>query len=142
MIIENRLSLLVVLALSFGLSATAEAKPKKEVVEEPPVMAGIELGRFLVRDLRPAEGIKVRLSFVLYAEVEEDLAGRTEKVIKSFRHRVRNEVLVALRMSEQHDFQEPGLETFRRRIFLRLRRVIPQLVFNRLLIGEYEYFSD
>lgn len=133
-----------VLAVAIALMAcsSADAKAKDKAEEEPPKMVGLKVGRFMVRDLRPAEGIKVRLSFTLYAEVAEETRSQAERVIESHRHRIRNEVLIALRTSEQHEFQEPGLDTFRRRINLRLKRVVPALVLERLLIGEYEYFSD
>lgn len=100
----------------------------------------VRVGRFDVRDHRPIEGLKLRVGFMLYFEGAPERAAQLRKLVKSHEHRVRHEVIVAVRMCEQHDFEEPELERFRRRILARLRRALPALGVERVLIAEYEYF--
>lgn len=141
----NRRSALTA-ALCFGLlvalpAAAADPKAADDIAPPPPLKA-VELGRFSIRDLRPAEGVKLRLAFTLYANVEAESFERTAGLVEKRRHRIRNAVLTAIRTAEQSDFQQPGLERLRRRVFVRLQRVEPQLPVQELLIGEFEYFVD
>lgn len=124
--------------------AMAAPEPAKEEAAEPTTEA-VLLGRFRIRDMRAAEGIKLRLNFALYAEVDSSQAEQVkqiEQLIEQRKNRVRSEVIIAIRTAEQSDFQEPGLERLRRRIFVRLRRTEPRLPVQELLIGEFEYFTD
>lgn len=139
----KRTRLLAALVAIMGTVGEAHAaKALDEAVEEAPLYEGILIDRFMVRDLRPAEGAKIRLSFALYAEVEPENASAVHQLMKISKHRIRSEVLVAIRTCEQHDFQEPGLERFRRRILVRLRRTIPELKAKAFLIGEFEFFNE
>lgn len=132
---------LLMLAASPAMGAD---EPAKEEAAEPTTEA-VLLGRFSIRDMRAAEGVKLRLNFALYAEVDSSEAEQVEQIerlIERRKNRVRNEVIIAVRTAEQSDFQEPGLERLRRRIFVRLRRTEPRLPVKKLLIGEFEYFTD
>lgn len=143
--IMNRSLLFALLAAAFAMGTPAlgaeNAEGESEEAHEP-APATIEIGRFMIRDLRVTEGTKLRLSFVLYAEVDSEHEEQARKIAVSHEHRMRNEVLTAIRTAQQGDFHEPGLERFRRRIFLRLRRGAPYLIVQRLLIGEFELMID
>lgn len=120
--------------------AAAEGQPTDEVVE--PATEGVLLGRFYVRDIRGAEGVKIRISFALYASVARETADEFRARLSKLDARVRDEVLTVVRLSRLSDFQQPELERFRRRILLRLRRTTPALAIDGLLIGEFEMFVD
>lgn len=134
----------LLLALAGLLIATpthAAEKPKDNVAEEPQ-SRGILLGRFHIRDLRAVEGVKLRLSFALYAEVDEEDAESVAARVEKRKHRIRNEVITAVRTVDQAEFQEPGLEHFRRRLLMRLRRTESTLPIEQLLVGEFEFFTE
>lgn len=122
--------------------ACAAANDEPEAEAEEPVIEGVLLGRFYIRDIYGAEGAKVRMSFALYAAVTDEAASDFRAILSRTEARVKDEVLTAVRMSRLRDFQEPELERFRRRILMRLRRTAPRLAIERLLIGEFEFFVD
>ncbi|QDT70533.1 hypothetical protein MalM25_34810 [Planctomycetes bacterium MalM25] len=132
--------------LAFGLSATPPAygdeKSDPEGEAGPPPIKTVSLGRFFVRDLRATEDAKVRLSFTLHAKIDPEHTRVAMKYVESHKHRLSNEVLTAIRTCEQNEFQEPGLKRFRRRIHARLRRAMPELPIEHLLVGEYEYLFE
>ena len=129
------------LAIVPSPAAAAEAREQEDQAEPIPVKT-VRIGQFFIRDLRATEDAKVRLNFTLHAKIDPEHSQAVERYVKSHRHRLRNEVITAVRTCEQNDFQEADLTRFRRRIHARLRRAMPQLKIERLLVGEYEYLFE
>lgn len=135
-----------ILCLAACLLATPPTRGAEAASDEPqdtprPIKT-VQIGRFYIRDLRATEDAKVRLSFTLHAKIDPEHTHFAMKFVEGHKHRLRNEVLTAVRTCEQNDFQEPGLNRFRRRIHARLHRAVPQLPIELLLIGEYEYLFE
>lgn len=136
--------------VSGSASAQAPATPPKAMAAEQaaesdpkaPRAEVVLLGRFQIREVRATEGAKNRTTFALYAEVAPDQATMFRALLGRRKHRIRNEVITAVRGCEQREFQQPGLGHFRRRIYLRLRRTHPELMIKRLLIGEFEFIAE
>jgi hypothetical protein len=100
---------------------------------------GIKLGEFLVRDLAPIEGTKTRISFTLYAAVKREHAPEFERILRHQEARIRDHILTAVRLVPPQAFDEPDLETFRRRILLRLRRAMPELQIDELFLTDFNF---
>ncbi len=122
-------------------SAADTATQEQEQAESLPIKT-VLIGQFFMRDLRVTEDAKVRLSFTLHAKIDPEHARVAERLVESHKHRLRNEVITAVRTCEQNEFQEPDLTRFRCRIQARLRRAMPQLPIEQLLVGEYEYLFE
>lgn len=118
------------------------SRPATAESADAPTPDAVPLGDFRLRELRAAEGTTIRIAFTAYAAAPADQAKRLRKLLKTRRHRVRDAILTAVRLCEQHDFQEPGLERFRRRIWLRLDQTCPELGVEQLLIGGFEYMTE
>jgi hypothetical protein len=133
--------LLAAIALTAGAPAAhASAAPAPAEEEGGDSATGsARVGRFDIRDHRPVEGVKLRLGFTLYVEAEESKAAALKSRVKSYEHRLRQEVITVVRTTDPADFQEPELERFRRRLVMRLRRTMPELGIVRVLLGEFEY---
>ena len=126
-----------------GLSCqAADATDKEQSTEAPPLPIGVEIGRFAVRDSRPVDNEKYKLEFQLYAvvapEEDESYIARYERN----EHRVRDQVLTAVRLTPVNLFEEPDLASFRRRILLRLRRAIPELRIEQVLVTDFRMLSE
>lgn len=143
MLAITRRGWLLVVGLAIASPVAAASKDAKQgEPAEPEAIKTVMIGQFFIRDLRATEDAKVRLSFSLHAKIAEEDAQAAESFVKSHKHRLRNEVITAIRTCEQNDFQEADLTRFRRRIHARLRRAMPQLKIERLLVGEYEYLFE
>lgn len=135
------------LLAGMALGMPAYAAETSSVAEEEQVAAEpqpevISLGRFQLREFRATEGAKIRLSFALYAEVDAERGEAIRELVSTHEHRIRDEVITAVRTAVQSDFHEPELTRFRRRILFRLRRAADYLPIERLLIGEFEYLLE
>lgn len=99
---------------------------------------GVDLGKYQVRTYYPLEGQKSVVAFTLYATVTKDNAAEFERLLKNRRHKVRDQVIVATRLVPLTDFNDSDLTSFRRRILLRLRRMLPELPIQDVYISDFE----
>lgn len=138
---------LALAALAGPAGAAKPATAPSERTGSSPTQAdgstsAVSLGEYTISDLRAVEGAKLRIHFELYAYVDGKGAGSLRGKVEEYKHRIRNEVLIAIRLCDQSDFQEPDLDHVRRRILARLNRSLPALPIERLLVGAFEYFVD
>lgn len=133
---------------SFAQSSTKQAtvsEESEEEVVEPEVEVetiGIELGDFHYRDVRSSEGVKLRISFTLFAEIKQEDEKQFMQIYENSLKRIRDQVIIAIRLSETHDFQEPSLAKLKRRMKIRLHRVLPHLEIEDLMLRDFTYFTD
>ena len=99
--------------------------------------SGIELGEFKIRSDYPAEAQKSTVRFVLYAAIKPELYDQMQQVVKDHQTKLRDEIITATRLTPLGVFEEPDLTTFRRRILIRLRRTLPQLVVEGFYISDF-----
>jgi hypothetical protein len=103
---------------------------------------GVKLGAFRIRIYYPAEARRSAISFLAYATVkEENLPGFSE-LFAHRRNRIRDQVIVATRCVPLADFDDPDLRSFRRRILLRLRRMMPELIIEDIYMSDFQLDVD
>lgn len=125
--------------------ARAEEAPKGDGEEGENVATrpvGFDLGRYAIKDLRGAEGRTTRLSFQLHTSVAGDQAEQFRELLKTRKQRVRDQVILASRLTEPTDFSEPNLQRFRRRITIRLRRAVPGLKVDDVYLSDFRYLIE
>jgi hypothetical protein len=99
---------------------------------------GVELGEYRIRAYYPVEAQKSTVRFVLYATVPTERFVETNQLVDSRQHKVRDQVITATRMAPLAVFDEPGLESFRRRVLMRLRRALPELQFDDVYVSDFQ----
>ncbi len=99
---------------------------------------GIELGDFQIRAHYPVEAQKSVVRFVLHAAVASEHFAQTQRIVDDRRHKLRDEVITATRMTPLAVFNEADLARFRRRILVRLRRALPELSFNDVYVSDFQ----
>jgi hypothetical protein len=99
---------------------------------------GIELGEYDIRSYYPVEAQKSIIRFVLYAKAAGDHHAQTRQLVTERRHRIRDQVITATRMVGLAEFDAPDLKTFRRRILLRLRRALPELMLEDVYVSDFQ----
>lgn len=99
---------------------------------------GVELGEYKTRAYYPVEAQKSTVRFVLFATVPGERFHETQQLVESRQHKLRDQVITATRMAPLAVFDEPGLESFRRRILMRLRRALPELVIDDVYVSDFQ----
>ncbi len=128
----------VVFASDHGAAAHSEAEAEDLDVGADVKTRGVELGEYKIRSYHIVEAQKSTVQFVLYAAVPSERFRETQYLVENHRYKIRDQIITATRMAPLAVFEEPGLESFRRRIFLRLRRALPELTIDDVYVSEFQ----
>jgi hypothetical protein len=99
---------------------------------------GIELGEYRVRTHYPVDAQKSTVQFALHVAVASEQYAEMQKLVDDHKHKLRDQVITATRLAPLIMFDEPGLRSFRRRIYLRLRRALPELAIDDVYVSEFQ----
>jgi hypothetical protein len=119
-------------APSHGGASDADAD-----LESPTGFRGIGLGEYNIRTYRSVSGQKNRVRFTLHATVKNEHAKSFQQMLQSRINKVRDQVIVATRLVPVEDYDDPELTKLRRRIQLRLRRTLPELIIEDIYVSEF-----
>jgi len=135
----------VILALFLLTHSACAQKPgaADSAVEEPTAeekesaRPTLDLGKFKINDLRPTRNETAKLTFTLHLAFSQDLTQRQVTQLQRWKHRLRDQVITAIRITSTRDFLEPDLSRFRRKILLRVNRLFQAKLVEEVLLTEY-----
>ncbi len=124
---------------TFGSSHGGEGEVAKTAVPvaKPDEIRGVEIGEFRVRSDYPAEAQKSTVRFKLWVALRGDKLAAMSHLIDEHRQKIRDEVITSTRLSPLGVLEETDLKSFRRRMLVRLRRSMPELVVEDLYISDF-----
>jgi hypothetical protein len=124
---------------------SAEELPGEEA-EEVPIDESkrrtFELGEFVIKSFRPVEQEQLVIRLIVHAEVTPEQKARFTALWPSYQQRVRSQIITAVRVVSPQEFDDPQLRALRRRIFLRLRRVLPDLPIEQIYVSDFSYLVE
>lgn len=126
------------LASEHAPSPHAEGEAAEAVDYSGLTTRGIDLGEFRIRAYYPVDAQKSTVQFDLHVAVASKHYAEMQRLADIHEHKLRDEVITAARMSPLAIFDEPGLDGFRRRIYLRLRRALPALVIDDVYVSKFQ----
>lgn len=143
------LALVLLVALGGGALAqepAPQADPASEgdtgEQQQQPQRHAFKLGDFHIKNFRPVEREKVRLEFTVWMEIADGQQDRFTAVWNSREHRIRNQIITSARLVPPNEFDDPTLQALRRRIYLRLRRAVPELPLGEVYISDFSYLME
>jgi hypothetical protein len=98
---------------------------------------GVELGKFSVRMHRAVPSQTNRVCFTLFATVQSAESKHLEQLLENRQNKVRDQVIVATRLVPAEEYDDAELTKFRRRILLRLRRTMPELMIEDVYVSDF-----
>jgi hypothetical protein len=99
----------------------------KEKEEAKPVPRHFDLGAFEIRQLRPTRNETIDVNFELYLVLSKEADEAVKKKLEFWKHRLREQVLTSVRLTETKFFSEPDLLRLQRVILLRINRICPEM---------------
>jgi hypothetical protein len=102
----------------------------------------VELGEFTIRVFHAVSTRKDTVKFVLHAVVGKDNYATFDRYYAHRQNKVRDQIVVATRLVPIDDYDDPELKKFRRRILLRLRRTLPELPIQDVLVSDFALSSQ
>jgi hypothetical protein len=137
-------------SLYSGLSATAYASsaPAEEPAQTEATTEGLEvtlkinLGTIELNSIEPTQGRTAVMSFDLHLTLDPQTDPRMVKELEAWHHRLREQVVVAVRATEIHDFIDPDLKRFRRQILYRINRMLGAPIVTDALFANFTFSSQ
>ena len=120
--VSDLLVLILLGSLPWGTQSTAMAAPEpassspKETAntakndlsetspETGPVPRHFDLGIFQIAQFRPTRNETIEMQFALHLVLPDEVDETVEKDLKSWKHRLREQVITAVRLTESRDF--------------------------------------
>jgi hypothetical protein len=128
----------VSLASEHGASEQHAAPATEEADQSHLPIRGLSLGEFRIRTYHPVEARRSTVVFTLHAIVAAENSSEFSELLEHRRHKARDQVIVATRLTPLADFDDPQLVEFRRRILLRLRRMLPELKIDDFYVSDFK----
>jgi hypothetical protein len=127
-----------------ALGAKDGATSSSKLADTPaePSRYAFKLGEFRLKNFRPVEREKVTLEFTVYVEIDAAQQQRFKHVWQYREHRVRNQIITSARLVPPNEFDDPALQALRRRIYLRLRRAVPELPLGEVFVSDFSYIVE
>lgn len=105
--------------------------------EKEAVRPTLDLGSFQIKDLRPTRNETARLTFKIHLAVSAELTEKQLARLEHWKHRLRNQVIIAVRTLHTKDFQAADLALLRRIIRIRTNRMLKNNFVEEVLLTEY-----
>ncbi len=140
--------ILASLCTGFTSSAYGKAEPAEEPAKSEEATEGIEvtlklnLGTIELQNLEPTQGRTAHMSFDLHLTFDPKTDPEFLKGLEGWQHRLREQVIVAVRATDIFDFLDPELKRFRKQILYRINRMLKQPVVIDALFANFTFSSQ
>ena len=121
-----------------GHDAEPAAAESDADAESGKAIHGVSLGDYRIRSHYQIDAQKSIVRFSLFATVKDQGFGEVKRLVAEHRQKLRDQVIMATRLTPLAVFQEPDLATFRRRVLVRLRRALPELTIEDLYVSDFD----
>lgn len=97
----------------------------------------VDMGEFSITSYQPVTNTTLRIDFHLYATVLETEGDDFQLRFVDNQQRVRDQVLVTLRSSEETDLTDPGLGLIKRKILETTNRALGRPLLQEIIFSEF-----
>ncbi|MCA9257930.1 MAG: flagellar basal body-associated FliL family protein [Planctomycetales bacterium] len=105
--------------------------------EEAPQIVYFDLGEFKIKDFRPTRNETADVRFELQIELPPNPSEELTKRVANAKNRLRDQVIVAVRLSSTADFAEPHLIKLRKTILRRINRVLDNVRIESVYLTDF-----
>lgn len=125
-------------------SAQAEEAPQetKKSSSDIEVTLKLDLGTIQLMNLEPTQGRTAHMSFDMHLVFDPKTDPKTIKELEKWQHRLREQVIVAVRATEIYDFLDPELTRFRKQILYRINRMLKDPIVTDALFANFTFSSQ
>lgn len=127
-----------------AVAAGGHGQAEEQAEEAPPSNRPptYDLGKFIIKNFRPIEHEQLTIKLVVHVEVAKEDQQQFEALRPKYHHRIRSQVITAIRLLPPQDLDDPELRMLRRLVYLRLRRVLPELPVSQVYVSEFGYLVE
>lgn len=101
----------------------------------------VDLGQFTVTSVLPGSTTTLRIAFHLYGTVSGLDQDRFNARLKEAQHRLREQVILAIRGAEMSDLTEPGLGLLKRTILEKTNTTLGEHLLKAIVVSEFSFME-
>lgn len=120
----------------------AETGQEKQETEGLEVSLKLDLGTIQLMNVEPTQGRTAHMSFDLHLTFDPKTDPQVLQELDHWQHRLREQVIVAVRATEIHDFLDPELKRFRKQILYRVNRMLKAPIVTDALFANFTFSSQ
>ena len=149
---QRTIRALLVLAVCSGawFCHPAQAQQNKQSTQETSsedakaeqVRLTYDLGRFEIHEVQPTHNETTRINFEAYFAMSPKVSKQDIEKLKHWKHRFRDQVIIAVRTAQTKDFHEPQLLRLRRIILFRVGRMMREALVEEVLFSEFTFSME
>ena len=125
-----------------ALAQQPQPEVSGEQIEEEQAHLIFDLGRFELREIRPIRNETTKIIFEASFAMSPEMTEQDLEKLNHWKHRFRDQVIVAVRTAQTKDFQEPQLHRLRRIILFRIGRMMRESVVEDILFSEFTFSME
>lgn len=122
--------------------AAEEPEETEEATEGIEVTLKLNLGTIELQNLEPTQGRTAHMSFDLHLTFDPNTDPKFLRELEGWQHRLREQVIVAVRTTDIFDFLDPELKRFRKQILYRINRMLKEPVVIDALFANFTFSSQ
>lgn len=122
--------------------AEGDAMEEGETKEEEKQPFLLDLGSFKIHDLRPTRNVTAKLTFSVHLGFSKELSDTQRETLEMWKHRLRDQIITAVRISTIKEFQEADLDRLSRKILIRVNRLFNRKIAEQVLVSEYLFRTN
>lgn len=102
----------------------------------------LNLGTIELHTLEPTRRRTAVMSFDLHLTLDPHIDPKMLEQLERWHHRLREQVIVAVRATDIYDFLDPDLKRFRRQILYRINRLLGEPIVTDVLFANFTFSSQ
>lgn len=123
-----------------GQTDSADAEVSE--AEKEPLRQILDLGSFRIKDHRPTRNETAKVTFKMHLAFTSELTEKQVEQLQSWKHRLRNQVIITIRTLDLKEFQEPDLASLRRKVLIRINRLFKAKLAEEVLLTQYLFRTN
>ena len=125
--------------------AQQERQPEKGNTEESETAnhnLAFDLGRFVIKEVHPTRNETTKVSFEAHFSMASVITEADLENLQYWKHRLRDQIIIAIRTAHPKDFQEPELVRLRRIILFRAQQLLKAPLVENILLSEFTFSTE
>ena len=139
------LGAVILLAISIPANPARAQEAAEQAATAPPEEAArptFELGKFKIHDFRPTRNETTKITFTMHLALSPTFSQQQVTQLERWQHRLRDQVIIAIRTLEVKEFQEADLSRLQRKVLLRVNRLFKAKLAEEVLLTEYLFRTN
>lgn len=133
-----------------GSTAAAEDSLPEELASGPSTKAAsgivvlpkLDLGVLEIKNLEPTRNQTSKVTFAMHLTFPPETDPAIVTALENWQHRLREQVIIAIRVAELGDYMDPQLLRLRKQILYRINRVLKGIQAQDVLLADFTFSTE